>query len=93
MSSSTVKQGDTLTVTIQSLDENYSFRGFIIQARNRADDTKVIGKFRVADGIRTMDCEELPADSVATHTNSGPKSKVHVQWIAPKTFLGLVIFQ
>lgn len=79
-------------MSIQGLDDAYSFRGFIIQARNRADD-KVIGKFLVTDGIRTMDCAELPAGSVVTHTNSGPKSKIHVQWIAPTSFLGIVIFQ
>lgn len=92
-SAENVQQGQTLTLTITSNDANFSFRGFIVQARTLANEPEVVGRFIITDGMRAVNCQTLPATSVATHTSNNDKTSVTLQWQAYTNSLGLINFQ
>lgn len=91
-SSSTVAQGENLTFVIQSAP-GFSFRGFLLQVRTLQSSAQVVGTFSPNAETRNVLCFTLPTNSVATHTNSGLKSRVEIQWTAPTDFTGIVNVQ
>lgn len=94
LSTNNVLQGQTVSVTIQGLRNDYAFRGFMIQARaSNSADVQVVGSFRGTEGIGVVNCLTFPPNSVATHSNNELKTSITLFWDAPINFVGLLNFQ
>lgn len=94
-SSSQVRQGDVLNITIGSpFGAPTAIGGFILQAREVQDMEKIVGKFTKvpsADLAQIKSCRGQN-DSV-THTNPEDKQPLTFTWRAPDDFLGGVAFR
>lgn len=90
-STTSVSQGQTVTVTINRTNTGTNLRGFIIQARNAANIP--VGQFFLTTGMRTMGCGDFGVGSVATHSNPTARDYMILAWVAPTNFLGGVVFQ
>ena len=73
------------------LESTVIYRGFLVQGRLKADERTPVGKFSIANGVRLMDCHALP-NSTVTHTNNTGKKNVILNWTAPSSGTGPVIF-
>lgn len=87
-SHSNIPQGGYLTVTVTSSAADFSFRGFMVQARSLQTNKRVIGRFVVNAGMRTVNCPTLPASSVATHTTNDDRTSFTFIWQAYTDYLG-----
>lgn len=92
LSSQNVGQGETMTITIES-ENDFGFRGFMIQARGLTEASEVVGRFEFIDGSRSVLCGDLPPNSVATHSSSALKTRLQLTWQAPTDFIGIINFQ
>jgi hypothetical protein len=90
-STNLINQAQRLTLKIEGI--GVTFRGFIIQARNNADASQVVGRFISGLEIGLINCANTPAQSTATHTSSDEKSTLLIEWEAPRDFTGVVNFQ
>lgn len=87
LSTKEVMQGQTVTVTLEG-QNGFLFRGFLVTARTKTAVPEVVGRFVITDGMRLMNCKDLPEISVATHRNSSKLSSVQLAWLAPENFEG-----
>ncbi|CRK94859.1 CLUMA_CG008351, isoform A [Clunio marinus] len=93
LSTTSIQQGQNMTITLENTTQTSSFRGFMIQARTVAATPQIIGTFFVNGLVRHVTCSDVPLGSVATHTNAKPKTKVDLTWQAPFDIYGLINFQ
>merc|ERR1719266_2734763 len=92
LSSSLVVPGGKITVQLSTSD-NSTFKGFIIQARNRKLKDQQVGSFIVSgDDVSYMTCGRGIHNSI-THRKATSKTSVQAQWMAPSDFEGDVIFR
>ena len=92
LSSSLVVPGGKITVQLSTSD-NSTFKGFIIQARNRKLKDQQVGSFIVSgDDVSYMTCGRGIHNSI-THRKATSKTSVQAQWMAPSDFEGEVIFR
>jgi Reeler domain len=92
LSTQNLRQNEAMTVTIEA-ETGFSFLGFMIQARTLAENSQVIGRFEITEGMRTVNCVSLQQDSVATHSSSTSKTRIEFRWQAATTFVGIINFQ
>lgn len=92
LSTQNLRQGETMTLTIEA-QEDFAFRGFMIQARTLAENSQVVGRFLERDNMRTVSCLTLAEESVATHINAALKTRIEFTWQAETTFIGIINFQ
>lgn len=92
MSTETLEQGQSMQLTLQA-DDDFSFKGFMVQARSLTVIPQVVGRFHFRPGMRAVDCVDLPTSSVFTHVSSVPKTRVQLVWEAPSDFIGFITFQ
>lgn len=87
----TFRQGQNITLTLQSVGD-FTFAGFLVQVRSFTDN-QIVGRFNLAPGMRSVNCEPLPPNSVVTHVNNSPKVRVDFIWQVPEGFVGIISFQ
>lgn len=94
-SSSQVRQGDTLNVTIGSpAGAPVPIGGFILQGRQIQNPETIVGKFvSVPDPANTHLTACSNDNDTATHSNPTEKPALTFQWLAPTDFLGGVEFR
>jgi len=86
-SKDTVKNGDTVTLTIDNLRSTSSptfFKGFIVQGVKK-DSDEILGTFIVNEtdkDVRPMKCNGVDSSSV-THKHNAVKSSVNLTWKSP----------
>lgn len=91
LSKTEVMQGQTVTLTLEG-QNGFLIQGFIVQARTKAAVPEVVGRFVVTEGMRLMNCANLPEASVATHPNRDVSSSIQLTWMAPENVVGDVAF-
>ncbi|XP_057375810.1 putative defense protein 3 isoform X2 [Daphnia carinata] len=69
-----------------------SFKGFLVMAFDKADESKPIGTFKQPIDGKVIDCSAGVMNAV-THTNNLEKKSVTLDWTPPKNFMGQVIFR
>ncbi|KAG8178493.1 hypothetical protein JTE90_023422 [Oedothorax gibbosus] len=81
------KPGQVINVSIQRLNSESSFKGFMVQAIEKSS-SKYIGTFLDADGLRLVDeC------SAVLQSDNKPKTRIQLAWVAPLNQRGDVIFR
>jgi hypothetical protein len=88
LSSSNVRPGQKIQVTIKSLDGNTSFMGFLILGKrvlapngNSPKGTFVLDS-NDSQNAKITDCFDIKGSSI-THTNNSPKKEVTFEWQVP----------
>jgi hypothetical protein len=82
LSQDKVRPGETIDVKVEGIDSDYTFKGFVIQARN-AETNKLVGTMEVEDGnSHVLDCN---GSNSVTQSNIELKNSVSVRWTAPAT--------
>lgn len=84
-----VRRGQRLKVTLQVVSNDFTFRGFLIQARD-LQTGETVGNFVTSGKIKVMVCGK--SFSTATHANPTSKSSELLLWNAPSDFRGFVRF-
>lgn len=88
----TIVRGQQMKITIHSVASNYTFKGFLIQARAVSTSSEILGKFFAPKGssVKIMAC----GGSFATvsHADPSPKSSFQLQWKSPANFRGSIKF-
>ncbi|XP_041972011.1 putative ferric-chelate reductase 1 homolog [Aricia agestis] len=94
-STSQVRQGDTLNVTIAgSFGAPLPIGGFILQAREIQDTEKIVGKFTsIPDVVATRIINCRGENDTVTHANPEEKPPLTFVWQAPQDFLGGIEFR
>lgn len=92
VSNNNVTQGETVTVTIRGLKDDYAFLGFMIQARAQTEDIQVVGTFQETKGMKIVNCTTLHPNAVASHSGRDPKKSVALSWEASTDYVGPVNF-
>ncbi|XP_059351450.1 putative defense protein Hdd11 isoform X1 [Daphnia carinata] len=69
-----------------------SFKGFLVMAFDKADESKPIGTFKQPIDGKVIDCSAGVMNAV-THHSSDEKHFVTVHWTPPKDYVGLVSFR
>lgn len=92
----TIIRGQQMKITVRSVASNYTFKGFLIQARAVSQSNEILGTFiaPLLNGeniAKTMLCGH--ADSTVSHGNSLPKSNFVLTWKSPVNYRGHVRFQ
>jgi len=87
---SSVRPGGKTTVTIQGTG-NEVFKGFFIEGQDESS-RQPYGKFKSKAGFaQTRDCTRT--SNAATHVNDNNKSKIELEWTAPASFNGNIVFR
>lgn len=91
ISKSVIKPGDEVKVTLEGTNGN-KFKGFIVQGR--VGDS-IVGSFEVNPNDEEVQFLNCPSgtNNAATHRNPKPKSKISVNWVAPKDLQDVVVFK
>jgi len=88
----TIARGQQLKITIQNVASNYTFKGFLIQARADSKSNEILGYFlSPADSsVKIMAC----GNSYSTVSQADPsqKSNILLYWRAPTHFRGSIKF-
>lgn len=88
----TIARGQQLKITIQNVASNYTFKGFLIQARADSKSNEILGHFlSPADSsVKIMAC----GNSYSTVSQADPsqKSNILLYWRAPTHFRGSIKF-
>jgi len=91
VSSDTVGQGSTVSVTLKSTQSNAPFAGFLIKAVSLTG-TQPLGSFSSTEKhVQFRDCGSSEKSAV-THTSKDNKTQVTVTWTAPTNFNDEVLF-
>lgn len=69
-----------------------SFKGFLVMAFDKTDESKPIGTFKQPVDGKVIDCSGGVMNAV-THTNNLDKKSVTLDWTPPKNFMGQVVFR
>lgn len=85
-----VNRGKFVKVSLLSLSENSTFRGFLVQAR-AVDSNLIVGNFIANDDSKVIACGN--SYSTASHSNPSLKSTQILTWKAPTDFRGHIRFQ
>lgn len=85
-----LKRGQQLKVSLRAVSSNFTFRGFMIQARN-VQSNEILGNFLPFSDAKIMACGN--SFSTASHSNPTAKSVQLLLWRAPANFRGYVRFQ
>lgn len=80
-----IRPGDTITVRLVA-NGSFSFRGFIVQARNVVAPNSPIGTMIAGDLSQAIDCSGF---TTVTHINNLDKTAVEFQWTAPPANAGV----
>lgn len=95
VSATTVRGGERIEVEIYS-DDEWDFKGFLLQARTNEVEFRIIGEFFPAEGETTKfhyrDCQG-GNDNAVTHFDNSPKEKIKFSWQAPHNFNGSIHFR
>lgn len=88
----TIARGQQMKITIQSVASNYTFKGFLIQARAVSKSDEILGKFlNPADTyVKIMACGD--SYSTVSHGDPSPKLNPVLRWRAPVHFRGFLKF-
>lgn len=90
LSKTFVNSGETLTVRVESIDPNYQFKGFMVQAKKANGSSEPVGIMEPADKLsKIIDCD---GPTTATHLNPEFKNSMTFLWTAPE-MTGNVQFQ
>lgn len=84
-----VKRGQQIKISLRSVESNYTFRGFFIQARGPAD--RILGHFLAQDNTKIIPCSD--SYSTATHSDPSLKASLLLVWKAPIDYRGGFRFQ
>lgn len=86
-STNSLNAGSLLTIGLRSLNGtvfgDFTYRGFMVQARAQDGTDRVVGFFEPAPGVRHVDCPMLYPESSVTHTNLNDKTFIQFNWRAP----------
>jgi hypothetical protein len=69
-----------ISIVIQRSNDNFSFRGFKIQAQTQTGE--LIGSFLSSSDVGLVNCNGVPG-SAATHVTNNAKAGVVIQWQVP----------
>lgn len=83
LSRSSIRPGDTITITIESINPSFVFRGFMLQPRNVVSPNNALGTVvpNSAAGYQIVNCS---GPTTATHINNSPRNVQTVTWTAPQ---------
>lgn len=84
-----INRGQQMKVSLRSVESNYTFRGFFLQARGHAN--QILGNFIVQNGTKVIDCAN--SYSTVTHADPSLKSTLVLVWKAPSNYRGGFRFQ
>jgi hypothetical protein len=84
-----VNRGQLLKVTLRSVVANYTFRGFLVEARSQSN--AILGNFMPNQNIKVFTCEN--SYSAACHADPSGKSEQLLTWKAPRDYRGSVYFR
>lgn len=78
-----IRPGDTITITIESINPAFQFRGFMLQTRNVVAPNNALGTVvqNAAAGYQIVSCS---GPTTATHVNSSPRNVQTITWTAPQ---------
>ncbi|XP_046452897.1 putative defense protein 3 [Daphnia pulex] len=68
------------------------FKGFLVMAFDKSDESKPIGSFKQPVDGKLIDCSGGLMNAV-THTNNLEKKSVALEWVPPQNFMGQVVFR
>lgn len=85
ISNTAIRPGDTTTVRLVA-NGSFTFRGFIVQARNIVAPSSPIGTMIAGDLSQAIDCTGF---TTVTHINNLDKTAVEFQWTAPPMNAGV----
>ncbi|EFX80566.1 hypothetical protein DAPPUDRAFT_304087 [Daphnia pulex] len=68
------------------------FKGFLVMAFDKSDESKPIGSFKQPVDGKLIDCSGGQMNAV-THTNNLEKKSVALEWVPPQNFMGQVVFR
>lgn len=85
-----LKRGQQIKVSLRAVSSNFTFRGFMIQARN-VQSNEILGSFLPISDAKIMACGN--SFSTASHSNPRAKTVELLLWKAPTNFRGYVRFQ
>lgn len=91
---SSIEQGQTMIIAIESTPPELTFGGYMIHARVNNQPYQVVGRFApssVGGLVKLIDCDG--SENTATHSIPSPKSNFELTWQAPSDFLGEVVFK
>jgi len=92
LSQQTVVPGQIIQLEL-STNDNSTFKGFIIQARDSKLKDQQVGSFILSGDVASyITCGRGIHNSI-THRTSSSKSSIQAQWLAPTDFDGEVIFR
>ncbi|XP_057375817.2 putative defense protein [Daphnia carinata] len=69
-----------------------TFKGFLIMAFDKDDDTRPIGTFKEPVDGQLLNCTDGFMNAV-THTNNTEKSLVKIEWQPPLYYMGTAVFR
>lgn len=85
-----VRPGQKVKVSLMSPDGR-NFKGFFLQGR-RSDNNEIIGTFAKRDQMKLVDCFDQSM-SGATHDSKSHKINLDIDWLAPRSYRGEVVFR
>lgn len=81
LSRNRIRPGDTITITIESINPAFMFRGFMLQPRNVVAPNSALGTVLAGAGYQTVNCG---GPTTATHVNNAPRNVQTITWTAPQ---------
>lgn len=90
LSTTTVQAGGTVTITIESINPAFQFRGFQVQPRNVVAPNAPLGTIVASPTVQTVLCSG--GLNTGTHITNALRNTQTVQWVAP-SFTGGVRVQ
>jgi len=82
-----IRPGETIRITLRSVDPNFTFMGFFMQAR-AIGFTTALGRFDVDSEGRTVGCVEnswTGNDAVGNSVATTPRTYQEIIWTAPES--------
>lgn len=87
LSTTSLNSGSLLTISLRALNGtmfgDFTYRGFMVQARTDDGTSRVVGFFETAAGVRHVTCPMYYPESSVTHTNLLDKTFTQFNWRAP----------
>lgn len=66
LSSTNISPGETITITVESINTSYEWRGYMLQPRNVVYPNSPVGTILPGDNVNVLTCSD--GDNTATHT-------------------------
>ena len=76
-----IRPGATITLTVESINPSFEFRGFMMQPRNVVAPNNPLGTVVVGPGYQTVNCG---GPTTATQVNNDLRNRHVITWTAPQ---------